>query len=108
MDFSLMGTGKHMIKDIYGITAQDINTYLSSVWLKSSILAHTENTQTVGVDVDQRMLSLAQITTVVQGHEVYSHFRLKMTQPKVEILCAREVIVYFNIRKAELLNEKNE
>ena len=107
IDFSLMETEQSMMRDIYNITVQQINTYMSSAWLKSAMLAHSGNMQMVGVDGDWRALSLAEFSATASGIEEFGQFRLKMGPPNVEILCAKEVIVYFNIEEVEFIDDEN-
>ncbi|KAJ3003474.1 hypothetical protein NUW54_g5276 [Trametes sanguinea] len=82
---------------IYGITTTQINQYLASQWLKSALLSHT----TLATNVNSRELrALAQYDKLDPG----SYFRLKFGTPTVEVLCAKEVIVYFDVDEVEFFN----
>lgn len=98
IDFSLMNIAQLWVGDIHGITVEQINTYMSSVWLKSAMLAHGGATRT---STDWRSRCLAEFDTLSYGGGAYGKFRVKLGPPRVDILCSREVIVYFNIDELE-------
>ncbi|KAI0754908.1 hypothetical protein C8Q80DRAFT_1094717 [Daedaleopsis nitida] len=98
IDYSLMGTAQLWVGDIHGVTVEQINTYMSSVWLKSAMLAHGGATRT---STDWRSRCLAEFDTLSYGGDRYGKFRVKLGPPHVDILCSREVIVYFNIDELE-------
>ncbi|KAL7279894.1 hypothetical protein ACG7TL_006303 [Trametes sanguinea] len=85
---------------IYGITTTQINQYLASQWLKSALLSHTQ----LATDVNSLELrALAQY----DKYEPESCFRLKFGTPTVEILCAQEVIVYFDVDSLESFKDSD-
>ncbi|OSD07148.1 hypothetical protein PYCCODRAFT_1358933 [Trametes coccinea BRFM310] len=85
---------------IYGITTTQINQYLASQWLKSALLSHTE----LATDVNSwELRALAQYDKYDPG----SYFRLKFGTPTVEVLCAKEVIVYFDLDSLEFFNDED-
>lgn len=105
IDYSLMETTHIGVSDIHGITVQQINTYMSSLWLKSAMLAHGGGLQMPGLDVDWRAFSLAEFSTLSYGYGTYGQFRMTMGPPTVEILCTKEVVVYFSIDEIEFFND---
>ena len=97
IDYSLMATSQFWVGDINGITVDQINTYMSSVWLKSAMLAQDG----MKAGVDWRTRALADFSSSSYGATSYGRFKMKFGPPRVEILCAREVIVYFNIEELD-------
>ncbi|PIL22598.1 hypothetical protein GSI_15287 [Ganoderma sinense ZZ0214-1] len=97
IDYSLMATSQFWVGDINGITVDQINTYMSSVWLKSAMLAQDG----MKAGVDWRTRALADFSTSSYGAGSYGRFKMKFGPPRVEILCAKEVIVYFNIEELD-------
>ncbi len=97
IDYSLMGTSQFWVGEINGITIEQINTYMTSIWLKSAMLAQ-DGTK---AGVDWRTRCLAEFSSSSYGGGSYGRFKMKFGPPRVEILCAREVIVYFNIEELD-------
>ncbi|KAH9941697.1 uncharacterized protein BXZ73DRAFT_22216, partial [Epithele typhae] len=79
---------------IRGISVDKINTYLTSIWLKSSMLSYRGIN---GEKVDWPLRLLAQFNTRSYGQGTYGRFRMGLEPPTVEIVCDKELIVYFNI-----------
>ncbi|KAI0712230.1 hypothetical protein C8Q76DRAFT_845437 [Earliella scabrosa] len=104
IDFSLMGTAQLWVGDIHGVTVEQINTYMSSVWLKSAMLAHGGTSRT---NTDWRSRCLAEFDTLSYGAGAYGKFRVKLGPPRVDILCSREVIVYFNVDELEFFKTED-
>lgn len=92
-----MSRSHFWVGDIHGITVGQINAHLSSTWLKSAILALGGKK----VATDWRKHSLAEFSSSSYSERSYGHFKMKFGPPRVEILCAREVIVYFNIEELD-------
>ena len=100
LDYTLMGASHYWVGDINGVTVEQLNAYISSLWLKSALLANGRPSQTT----DWCSRSLAEISTSSIGPELgsaYGKFRMKFGPPRVDIICSREVIVYFNIDELE-------
>ena len=97
IDYSLMGTSQHWVGDINGVTVDQINTYMSSAWLKSAMLAQDGTP----AGAEWRSRSLAEFSSQSCGTSAYGRFRIKFGPPRVEILCVREVIVYFNLEELD-------
>ena len=108
INFSLMDSKQNMTRDIHGITAQDIDYYMSSAWIKSVMLVRSRDIPDICTHTDWRVVSLDEFSTSASGIEEFGQFQLKMKPSNVEILCAKEVIMHFNIQWAEFFNEKNQ
>ncbi|PIL22499.1 hypothetical protein GSI_15188 [Ganoderma sinense ZZ0214-1] len=98
IDHSLMSTSQLWIGDIHGITVNQINAYLTSIWLKSAMLAQHD----VKAGIDWRTRCLAEFSSSSHGARSYGRFKVKFGPPRVEILCAKEVVIYFNIEELDL------
>lgn len=84
---------EYPLKDINGFTAPMINDYLSLLWYTCAYVARERGEGPSKAVWDA---SLAEYRT--WDHPDYSsdwHSFLKFGAPQVEILCAREVILYF-------------
>ncbi|KAH9933125.1 uncharacterized protein BXZ73DRAFT_101094 [Epithele typhae] len=79
---------------IRGISVDQINTYLTSIWLKSSMLSYRGIN---GDKVNWPLRLLAQFNTRSYGQGTYGRFRMGLEPPTVEIVCDKELIIYFNI-----------
>ena len=108
INFSLMDSKQNMTRDIHGITAQDIDYYMSSAWIKSVMLVRSRDIPDICTHTDWRIGRLDEFRTSASGIEEFGQFQIKMKPSNVKILCAKEVIMYFNIEWAEFFNEKNE
>ncbi|KAI0720523.1 hypothetical protein C8T65DRAFT_633331 [Cerioporus squamosus] len=98
LDYSLMGSAHYWVGDINGVTVEQVNSYMSSVWLKSAMLAHGGNSQAT----DWNLRSLAEFSTSSMGlGSAIGNFRIKFGAPRVDIICPREVITHFNIDELE-------
>ncbi|KZT64494.1 hypothetical protein DAEQUDRAFT_678489 [Daedalea quercina L-15889] len=91
IDYSLLGGTVLEVDDIYGISVDKINAYLSSVWLKAAML--------VGGDIDDwRSLCLAEYRSTWRPLRDWDgHFHLRLGTPRVKPVCSREAIVYFSV-----------
>ncbi|KAM5533454.1 hypothetical protein V8D89_012892 [Ganoderma adspersum] len=97
IDHSLVSKSHFWVGDINGITVGQINAHMSSIWLKSAILALGGKK----VSTDWRKHALAEFSSSSYTERSYGHFKMKFGPPHVEILCAREVIVYFNVEELD-------
>ncbi|KZT65461.1 hypothetical protein DAEQUDRAFT_676750 [Daedalea quercina L-15889] len=78
------------VGDMYGVSVDKINEYLSSVWLKAK-LASSENK-------DWKSYCLAEYRSIrgsVPGLDALFHVRLRPL--RLQPLCAREAILYFSV-----------
>ncbi|KZT65463.1 hypothetical protein DAEQUDRAFT_524238 [Daedalea quercina L-15889] len=91
IDYSLMGGTVLEVDDIYGVSVDKINTYLSSVWLKAAML--------MGTDLDDwKPLCLAEYRSTWRPLPGWDgHFHLRLGAPRVKPVCSREAIVYFSV-----------
>ncbi|KAI9068126.1 hypothetical protein FKP32DRAFT_1672524 [Trametes sanguinea] len=81
-------------KSICGITVEECNSHLASLWLNAAMLLRSG---IVVKDADRRLCSLAEF--VMEDAEI--SYRIRFGPPHVHILCAREVVVYLNIDELE-------
>ena len=73
-----------------------INNYLSLLWFTCAFIARTEK-ETTQATWDART-SLATLRSwTVKDYSPKWHFMIRFGQPRVDILCAREVILYFTL-----------
>ncbi|CDO76097.1 hypothetical protein BN946_scf184649.g23 [Trametes cinnabarina] len=96
IDFTLIDHSEDFAwqESICGITVDQINSYLASLWLKSALLTHTK----IGTkNSDWRLRSLTEFVKREDG----LFFRIKFGAPRVHILCSREVVVYFDVYELE-------
>ena len=107
------GLGKsvtsYTLSVIHGFRVEFIQNSIFSAWKKSSIVVRRAGQQTptrTKVDKDWHTKSLAHFCTASQGKEFgFGHFDMTMSEPKVEILCERDLIMYFNITKLSFLDD---
>ncbi|OBZ69011.1 hypothetical protein A0H81_11374 [Grifola frondosa] len=92
IDHSLMRTGPLEPGNIKGVAAIDINRYYSSVWLKSAMIVYKSG----GKGANWHATCLAEWNSLYSIHE-FAYFHLKLAAPRIEILCEREVIMYFRL-----------
>lgn len=94
IDYSLMGAEHPFVNNIHGVTVEAINEYMHSIWLKSAMFAG---------DISQvdnwRLRSLSEYSSVAGSTQsgIPIRFTVQLGAPRVDILCTKEVIVYFNI-----------
>ncbi|KAI0826876.1 hypothetical protein BC628DRAFT_226056 [Trametes gibbosa] len=96
--FSITGISMEVewLESIYGVSVQQINSYMSSLWLKSAMLAYGSITGDI-TEPDQRARCFAEFNRKESGE----FFRIKFGAPHVKILCAREVVLQFDIDELE-------
>ncbi|KAI0667589.1 hypothetical protein C8Q78DRAFT_981541 [Trametes maxima] len=99
IDYSLMDlpVDFEWQETIYGVTTEQVNAYMSSLWLKSAMLAYGRDT---GITTDWRARCYAEFSR----KEADTYFRIKFGTPRVNILCAREVVVYFDVDEVEFFD----
>ncbi|KAH9933183.1 uncharacterized protein BXZ73DRAFT_77345 [Epithele typhae] len=94
-DYALLDLSQAFFHNsIRGISVDQINTYLTSIWLKSSMLSYR------GINGEKGnwpLRLLAQFNTRSYGQGTYGRFRMGLEPPTVEIVCDKELIMYFNI-----------
>lgn len=99
------GSYKSLSK-IYDVKAEDIQRRISSAWQKSSIMMVTQGDGTpTTIDDDWRARSLAQFSTTSWNNFQFGRFNMTLSEPTVEILCMREVIVCFGIDQLDFLED---
>ena len=93
IDFSANGQAVLDVDEIYGVSVEKINTYLSSSWLKAAMLAGGKN----GPSADRAAISLAEYrsTWVLGDNSV--HFHVRLGAPRIRALCGQEVVLFFTI-----------
>ena len=104
-DYTLYGMSRPFLRDIHGITVEQINLGVCSAWQKSSILVQDSGLPKTGVSTDWRARSLAQFSTALWGRKTYGHFSMTMLPPVVKILCTREIVMCFHIKELNFLDE---
>ena len=98
------GQSKPFLREIRGITSEQINLGISSAWKKSSMLVRDSGLSMAGIGADWRARSLAQFSTASWGRDTYGHFNMTMLPPDVNILCTKEIVVSFNIKELNFLD----
>ncbi|KAI8986088.1 hypothetical protein BD414DRAFT_416881 [Trametes punicea] len=101
IDYSLMTNTRedYEWQDVVaGVTVEQINAYLASLWVKSALLAHTN---VANKSTDWRLRCLTEFVHREQG----SYYRLKFGAPRVTILCSKEVVIYFDINELEFFGD---
>ncbi len=100
VSFSLMTTSAQYewLAAIYGVTVEHINAHMSSLWLKSAMLAFGG---VASSNTDWRPRCLAEFSRKEGG----DFFRIKFGAPHVNILCAREVVIKFDIDELEFFDD---
>ncbi|PCH38353.1 hypothetical protein WOLCODRAFT_115316 [Wolfiporia cocos MD-104 SS10] len=93
-DYSLMGAHVLAIDEVYGIAVDKINAYLSSVWLKASMLAGG----LTGQASDWKTTCIAEFrSTWTLDASAETHFHLKLGAPRIKPICSREAVLYFTV-----------
>lgn len=88
------------LENINGVTVEQMNAYMSSVWLKSAMLAQgTISASTT----DWRPRCLAEFSR----SEGSQHFYMQLGAPTVKILCEREVVIWFDIDELNFFVDGN-
>lgn len=93
IDFSANAQALVDVDEVYGISVEKINTFLSSSWLKAAMLAGGKN----GPSADRAAISLAEYRSTWVLGESNAHFHVKLGAPRVRALCGQEVVLYFVI-----------
>ncbi|KAH9891709.1 hypothetical protein C8Q73DRAFT_782384 [Cubamyces lactineus] len=101
IDYSLASRPgeQHWQESIYDVSVDQINAYLSSLWLKSTMLAQGSILQE---DCDWRLRCLTELVHKESGF----YYRLRFGAPRVNILCSKEVVVYFDIDELEFFDNE--
>lgn len=102
ISFSLMATSAQYewLATIYGVTVEQINAHMSSLWLKSAMLAYGGVASST---TDWRPRCLAEFSRKEGG----DFFRIKFGAPHVNILCSREVMITFDIDEVEFFDDED-
>lgn len=101
--YSLIGETEayyEWMESMHGVTVDQINGYMSSIWLKSAMLARGSMTSD---STDWRPRCLAEFTR----SEGDIHFRMQLGAPLVKILCEREIVIWFDIDELEFFEDGN-
>ena len=93
IDFSANAQALVDVDEIYGISVEKINTFLSSSWLKAAMLAGGRN----GPSADRAAISLAEYRSTWVLGDSNVHFHVKLGAPRIRALCQQEVILYFTV-----------
>ncbi|EIW59592.1 uncharacterized protein TRAVEDRAFT_122355 [Trametes versicolor FP-101664 SS1] len=99
--YSLIGETEayyEWMESMHGVTVDQINGYMSSIWLKSAMLARGSMTSD---STDWRPRCLAEFTR----SEGDIHFRMQLGAPMVKILCEREIVIWFDIDELEIFED---
>ena len=101
IDYSLAShPDEHLWQEfIYDVSVDQINMYLSSLWLKSTMLAQGGIMKR---DPDWRLQCLTEFVRKEAGRS----YRLRFGAPRVNILCSKEVVVYFDIDEVHFFNDE--
>ncbi|KAI0826877.1 hypothetical protein BC628DRAFT_226366 [Trametes gibbosa] len=103
LNYSLIGDSIEYydwLENINGVTFEQMNAYMSSVWLKSAMLAQE---QVPSSTTDWRPRCLAEFSR----SEGKYPFRMQLGAPTVKILCEREVVIWFDIDELHFFAEAN-
>ena len=94
IDFSTQGQTLLDLEEVYSISVEKINAFLSSSWLKSAMFA---NGKSKGPVVDRPSLSLAEYRSTWVLNESSEHFHIRLGAPRVKAVCGQEVILFFSV-----------
>ena len=104
IDFSSYARSLLDVDEIYDISVEKINTFLSSSWLKAAMLAGGKN----GPSADRGALSLAEYKSTWSLDESSStHFHVKLGAPRIKALCNQEVVLYFVLDEVLFYDSKD-
>ncbi|EKM50129.1 uncharacterized protein PHACADRAFT_153519 [Phanerochaete carnosa HHB-10118-sp] len=104
IDFSTYARSLLDVDEIYDISVEKINTFLSSSWLKAAMLAGGKN----GPSADHAALSLAEYQSNWSLDESSNtHFHIKLGSPRIKALCNQEVVLYFVIDEVLFYDSKD-
>ncbi|KAJ3554928.1 hypothetical protein NM688_g2854 [Phlebia brevispora] len=93
IDFSTAGQSLLELDEVYGVSVEKINAFLSASWLKSAILASGRK----GEIADRTLLSLAEYRSTWVLSDSTSHFHVKLGAPRIRAVCNQEVILFFTV-----------
>ncbi|KAH9854755.1 hypothetical protein C2E23DRAFT_726184 [Lenzites betulinus] len=98
ISYSLMESALEIdwLDSVYGVSVQQIDAYMSSLWLKSAMLAYGSiSGDATEADLNERCFA------EVSCHENGNFFRIKFGAPHVKVLCSKEVVLQFDIDEVE-------
>ena len=101
--FSLTAKELIPLEHIRGITANMINNYLSLLWFTCAFIARSQRELKARWD-DKTSLAVFR-SWIVEDYQPSLHYLIRFGQPRVEILCAREVILYFTLAEVCFFSE---
>lgn len=93
IDFSTQGQSLLELEEVYGVSVEKINAFLSSSCLKSAMLAGGRR----GPVSDRPALSLAEYRSTWVLNDSPTHFHVKLGAPRIKAVCDREVIIVFSV-----------
>ncbi|KAI0632190.1 hypothetical protein C8Q77DRAFT_1158854 [Trametes polyzona] len=102
ISYSLMNiSAEHeWLASIYGVPVQQINAHMSSLWLKSAMLAYGSVTSS---PADWQARCYAEFCRKEPG----SYYRIKFGAPHVNVLCSKEVVLQFNIDELDFFSSED-
>lgn len=92
IDYSTMEETRTTVElsELYGVSTDKINEYLSSAWLKAKLA--------IGSTTDWKSYCLAEYRSTCGVAGVWdTFFHLRMHPPRLQPLCSNEAIVYFSV-----------
>ena len=106
--FSLVADEKLVpLTSIGGVSSIMINNYLSLLWFTCAFIARTRNEMRQTLWDDRTSLAALRSWTVDKYNPDW-HFIVRFGQPRVDILCAREVILYFTLSEVSFFAQDDQ
>ncbi|KAI0372239.1 hypothetical protein BV20DRAFT_1015644 [Pilatotrama ljubarskyi] len=103
LKYSLIGDSDEYyewLDSLNGVAVEQINAYMTSVWLKSAMLARGSITSN---STDWRPRCLAEFSRSENG----TFYRMQLGAPSVKILCSREIVMWFDISLLEFFEDED-
>lgn len=95
IDFSTQGQTLLELEEVYGVSVEKINAFLSSSWLKSAMLVSGKKT------ADRPALSLAEYRSTWVLNDSSAHFHVRLGAPRIKAVCNQEVILFFSVDEVQ-------
>ena len=107
--FSLVAAAKYKpLESIDNITSTMINNYLSLLWFTCAFIAHTTGEAGNASWENTTSLAIFRSWSNATDYKFQWHFLVEFGQPRVDILCDREVILYFTFSEVTFFSSDEE
>ncbi|PCH40165.1 hypothetical protein WOLCODRAFT_68457 [Wolfiporia cocos MD-104 SS10] len=94
VDYTLMNATLFNVSEIHGISVEQINTYLSSEWLKAAMIIGSATAEIT----NWRDICAAEFRSYwTLDSESEVHFHIKLGAPRIKPVCSREAILIFSV-----------